>query len=70
LLKLPGRRKAWAIEIKRGLAPKLERGFHLACDAARPERRSVVYGGIERFPLAEGVEAIPLVTLCEEISSG
>ncbi len=32
LLQLPGRRKPWAIEIKRGLAPKLERGFHLACD--------------------------------------
>lgn len=69
LLKLPGRRKAWAIEIKRGLAPKLERGFHLACDAVRPERRSVVYGGLERFPLAEGVEAIPLVALCAEISA-
>ena len=69
LLKLPGRRKTWAIEIKRGLAPKLERGFHLACDAVRPERRAVIYGGHERFPLAEGVEAIPLVALCEEISA-
>jgi hypothetical protein len=39
LLKLPGRRKPWAIEVRRGLAPKIERGFHLACDAVRPERR-------------------------------
>jgi hypothetical protein len=39
LLKLVGHRKPWAIEIKRGLAPKLERGFHLACDTVRPERR-------------------------------
>jgi predicted AAA+ superfamily ATPase len=69
LLKPPGHRKPWAIEIKRGLAPKIERGFHLACQAARPERRLVVYGGSERFPLAEEVEAISLIDLCEELSA-
>jgi uncharacterized protein len=69
LLKLPGRRHPWAIEIKRGLAPKLDRSFHLACDAVHPERRLVVYGGAERFPLAEGVEAASLVDLCEELSA-
>jgi predicted AAA+ superfamily ATPase len=68
LLKLPGRRKPWAIEIKRGLAPKLERGFHLACEDVRPERSVVVYGGEERFPLGEGVETRSLVDLCEEVS--
>ncbi|MFO1294726.1 MAG: ATP-binding protein [Rubrivivax sp.] len=69
LLKLPGRRAPWAIEIKRGLAPKIERGFHLACDDVRPARRLVVYGGAERFPLAESVEAVSLVGLCEELSA-
>jgi hypothetical protein len=68
LLKLPGHRKPWAIEIKRGLAPKLERGFHAACDTVRPERRLVVYGGVERFPLAAGVEAVSLLDLLEEIA--
>jgi len=68
LLQLPGRRKPWAIEIKSGHAPKLERGFHLACDSVRPERRLVAYGGAERFPLAEDVEAVPLVELCAELS--
>jgi predicted AAA+ superfamily ATPase len=68
LLKLPGRRKPWAIEVKRGLAPKLEKGFHLACDTVGPERRYVVYGGSERFPAAAGVEATPLVELCEELA--
>jgi len=67
LLKLPGRRKPWAIEVKRGLAPKLERGFRLACDALRPERSAVVYGGTERFPLGEGVAALSLIELCEEL---
>lgn len=68
MLKLPGRRAPWAIEIKRGLAPKIEQGFHLACDAVRPGQRRVVYGGIERFPLAEGAEAVSLVDLCGELS--
>ncbi len=69
LLKLPGQRKPWAIEIKRGLTPKIERGFRLACDTVRPERRVMVYGGVERFPLAEDVEAVSLVSLCEELSA-
>jgi len=57
----PHRRK------KRGLAPKIERGFHLACESVRPERRLVVYGGVERFPLADGVEAVSLGDLCGEL---
>jgi len=69
LLKLPGQRKPWAIEVKRGLAPKIERGFHLACDAVRPGRRMVVYGGAERFPLAEDVQAVSLVDLSEELAA-
>ena len=69
LLKLPGQRQPWAIEIKRGLAPKIERGFHLACDDVRAARRLVVYGGAERFPLAENVEAVSLVDLCGELSA-
>jgi hypothetical protein len=69
LLKLPGQRAPWAIEVKRGLAPKIERGFYLACDDVRPGRRLVVYSGAERFPLAESVEAVSLVSLCEELSA-
>jgi predicted AAA+ superfamily ATPase len=69
LLKLPGQRKPWAIEIKRGLAPKLESGFQAACDTVKPERRIIVYGGAERFPLGKGVEAVPLVDLCAELTA-
>lgn len=69
LLELPGHRQPWAIEIKRGLAPKIERGFHLACESVRPERCLVVYGGVERFPLADGIEAVSLSDLCRELSA-
>lgn len=57
LLELPGRR-LWAIEIKRGLAPKLEKGFHYARADLKPEKTFVVYSGSGRYPVAEGIEAI------------
>jgi len=69
LLQLPGRRNVWAIEVKRGLAPKPEAGFHVACETVRPQRRLVVYGGRERFPLADGVEAVSVTDLCKELAS-
>lgn len=69
LLRLPGSSQPWAIEIKRGLAPKIEKGFHLACESVQPERRLVVYGGVERFPLAAGVDAVALDDLCRELSA-
>ena len=59
VLSWPGGRH-WAIEIKRSLAPKLERGFHSACEEVRPERKLLVYPGSERYPMNEGVEALPL----------
>lgn len=69
LLHLPGHRTPWAIEIKRGLAPKLERGFHLACETVEPERRLVVYSGGERVPMADGIELVPLDDLCAELAT-
>lgn len=68
VLKLPGRRRPWAIEIKRGLAPKLERGFYLAREDIAPELSLVVYSGAERFPVAEGIEALSLVELCQRLA--
>jgi len=62
VLGLPGGRR-WAVEIKRGLVPKLERGFHQACADLQPERCFVVYAGAERFPVGESTEAISLTDL-------
>jgi hypothetical protein len=69
LLRFPGQDQPWAIEIKRGLAPKLERGFHLACETVHPQRCLVVYGGTERFPMAEDTEAMSLIESCEVVAS-
>lgn len=68
LLELSGGR-IWAIEIKRGLAPRIERGFHNACADLSPERRFVVYSGVERFALAPEVEAVSLPDLAKLLAS-
>ena len=60
----------WAIEIKRSLSPKVERGFHAACADLLPTRKLVVYPGAESYPLGNDVFAVPLGTLCAELSSG
>ncbi len=68
LLELPGS-ELWAIEIKRSLSPKVERGFHIACDDLQPARRLVVYAGTERVPLPHGVEAVGLSDLAAELTA-
>ncbi|MCF6317519.1 MAG: ATP-binding protein [Marinosulfonomonas sp.] len=58
----------WAIEIKKTTAPKLSKGFHLACEDLQPARKYVVYGGDEAFGLTKDITAIPLAALMDEIS--
>ena len=59
----------WAIEIKRGLAPKLDKGFHYAREDLEPERSFVVYSGDDRYPRGEGVEAIGLGELASLLAA-
>ena len=58
----------WAIEIKRSSAPKVERGFHSACDDLKPSQKWVVYPGQETYPLAADIQAISLHGLCEKLA--
>ena len=57
----------WAVEVKRTLSPKLERGMRSALEDIGPERAFVVYPGDERFPLGAGVEAIGVAALCSDL---
>jgi predicted AAA+ superfamily ATPase len=59
LMEIPGH-GLWAIEIKRSLAPKLEKGFRSACEDLHPDRRFVVYPGNGRYPLHADIEVIGL----------
>jgi uncharacterized protein len=69
ILSLPGGH-LWAIEIKRTVSPKIERGFYQACVDLNPEKCFVVYSGKERFPMGSGVEAIPLTDLTRLLLEG
>jgi predicted AAA+ superfamily ATPase len=68
VLTLPGG-KLWAIEIKRSSAPKVERGFHLACADLKPDKRFVVYPGNDRFPLDANTDVIGLSALGQALQA-
>ena len=57
----------WVFEIKRNLAPKVERGFHHACDDLQPTRRIVIYPGTETYPMKHGIEAMPLAEASRQL---
>ncbi|OYT88837.1 MAG: ATPase [Burkholderiales bacterium PBB3] len=50
----------WAIEIKRSMTPKVERGFHNACEDLKPVKKWLIYPGSEGYPMQDGIEAMPL----------
>jgi uncharacterized protein len=55
----------WAVEIKRSLSPRPEKGFHSACADLGPQRRFVVYPGDDAYPAANDTEVVSLVGLAE-----
>ena len=62
-----GRTGILAIEIKRSMAVKLERGNHLALKDLQPEKAFVVYPSKDRYVKGDGVEAISLYAMVEEL---
>lgn len=66
ILEFSGNEK-WAIEIKRNSAPTLSKGFYLACQDIKPDKKFVVYSGQDRFQMAENITAISLCGIMEEL---
>jgi len=69
VLDLPYGAGRWAIEIKRSLAGKAEKGFHLACEDLQPQRRILVHSGPDNFPGAHGIEAMSLPSLMASLAA-
>lgn len=67
VLELPGN-KLWVIEIRRGSAPNVTKGFFLALENLQPDRAFIVYSGTDRYPKSKNVEAIGLAALCQELA--
>ena len=55
----------WAIEIKRSLSARVQRGFHVASADIKPTRAFVVHAGEDRYPVAQGVEGIGVRELAQ-----
>ncbi len=68
ILELGGVHGLWAIEIKRSLSAKPERGFYSALEDLQPHKAFLVYAGTDRFPLGHGIEAIDLYSLTQELA--
>lgn len=50
----------WAIEIKRSTTPKVEKGFHIACEDLKPQRRFIIYPGTDNYFIMNNIEVIGL----------
>lgn len=61
--------REWGVEIKRSLAPKVERGVRSALADIEPERSFVVYPGSERYRLGAKTWATDLPSLCAEVAT-
>ena len=67
MLELPGNR-LWAIEIKRGAAPKVEKGLRIAQEDLQPDRTFLIHSRDEHYPMGGGIEAIGLTALANGLT--
>lgn len=58
----------WAIEVKRSTTPKVERGFHSACQDMLPTKKWLIYPGSEAYPLGNDITCLSLDGAMLELS--
>lgn len=68
LLDIPGHGR-WGIEVKYGTGSRPAKGFFIACDDVKPDRRFLVNSGTERYPIGQGVEVIGLPELAAMLAA-
>jgi len=66
LLEIPGH-GLWAVEVKRSLSARPEKGFYNACADLQPDRRFVVHAGTGKYPIDAQTTATGLRELAEEL---
>ena len=57
----------WAVEIKASRTPKVEKGFHIACEDLEVKRKFVIYTGEDIFSLGNETVAISLPIFMEKL---
>lgn len=68
VLEIPGQ-GLWAIDIKRGLAARPEKGFYSACEDLKPARSFAVNSGDDRYRISDDLEAIGLKQLAAKLAA-
>jgi len=68
VFELGGKHGTWAIEIKSGHTTKTTKGFTVALQDIQPDKTFIVYGGEDRYPKAENIEAISLGEMAQELA--
>lgn len=62
-------RDIWAIEIKRGLSPKVQRGFHQACEDVQAVKKYLIYSGEDKFPIKNNITVLNLPKMMKTLVS-
>jgi uncharacterized protein len=68
LLEMP-KHGLWAIEIKRGLSARPEKGFHIACEDLKPTRRFLVNSGKECYLASADTEVTGVGDLARTLAA-
>ncbi|MSO14669.1 ATP-binding protein [Rickettsiales endosymbiont of Trichoplax sp. H2] len=66
IIKMPSS-KVWCVEIKYGLAPKISKYFSRICDDVGANKKYVIYGGDEEFPIMNDVNVIFLTKFMQKL---
>src|SRR5690606_5167807 len=61
--------ETWAVEIKHGVAPKLDKHYSRTCDDVGAARKYVLYGGNDEFTVGSEVKVVSLTRFMEKLSS-
>jgi predicted AAA+ superfamily ATPase len=68
LLEIPGH-GLWAIEVKRSLSGRPEKGFYIACQDLKPDKQFVVNSGLESYPIDANITAIGVPALARMLAA-
>ncbi|MCY4034210.1 MAG: ATP-binding protein [Hyphomicrobiales bacterium] len=68
VIKMPNA-EVWAVEIKYGVAPKLNKHYSRTCDDVGATQKYVVYGGNDEFPVRDNVRVISLEKMMKKLIS-
>ncbi|MCY4053976.1 MAG: ATP-binding protein [Hyphomicrobiales bacterium] len=68
VIKMPNA-EVWAVEIKYGVAPKLNKHYSRTCDDVGATQKYVVYGGNDEFPVRDNIRVISLEKMMKKLIS-